>query len=68
MEMESREIVGLGRSPDISTIPWKYHISKLYKQKSDMRRTIERLMVEYFQHWTQKLHNRQKWAPLESTA
>ena len=30
IEMESSEIVGSGRSPDISTSPWLYHISKLH--------------------------------------
>lgn len=30
IEIESSEIVGLERSPDISTSPWLYHISKLH--------------------------------------
>lgn len=30
MEMESNEIVGFGRSPEMSTSPWLYQISKLH--------------------------------------
>jgi len=31
IEIESTEIVGLESSPDISTSPWLYHISKLHQ-------------------------------------
>ena len=32
IEIESSEIVGSGRRADISTSPWKYHISKLHSK------------------------------------
>lgn len=32
IDIESKESVGFGSSPDMSTSPWLYHISKLHFQ------------------------------------